>query len=246
MNSKVKLFVSVRDRLDITKQTIDDLHNGGEPVDIFVFDDSSSVDRAAVFNYYAQATNDGKISMVVANTEGTTGGYPWGKSVMIAQFAKLMELHGSDNNDAIYGIIDNDQRFAPGWLTIMRSLLEAAEERWHDRVAVVSPRTEAVHKTIASTVLNNKKVELKYCVGACSWLFRPTFFTRYGLPDLYWQADSACGHAGAEDWYYSSIFEKLHHYIVALKTPLAFDNNKSSHSARVEVMRKRFKDDTIT
>lgn len=244
--SNVKLFVSVRDRLNITKQTINDLHNGGEPVDIFVFDDRSSTERKELFKYYEESIANGKINMVVANTDSTTGNYPWGKSVMIAQFAKLMQLYNTPVENGIYGIIDNDQRLSPGWLVTMRQLLEKAEKRWPDRVAVVSPRTEAVHPTVATTVIDNKKVELKYCVGACSWLFRPNFFKKYGLPDLNWKKDSHEGHAGAEDWYYSEIFEKLDHYIVSLKSPIAFDNAKSTHSARVKIMRKRFNDDTIT
>ncbi|MEE9456764.1 MAG: hypothetical protein V3W11_06410 [bacterium] len=231
MAGTAKIFLSVRGRYDYTVATVEGIvKNAGEAVDLCIFDDrSEGVDGARLWQLYGELRRRGELSLLVVNTERTTGRYPWGKPVMLSQFAKLMELESFRAGTDLAAIIDNDVELRPNWLASTRRTLELAERQWPGRVAVASPIHDTVHPVVEEvTLASGVGVLLKLNLGAAVWVFRPDFFNRYGLPDLRY-----AGH-GAEDWYYEGIFKTKKHLIVVLAEPLAF------HAGAGDSARKAF------
>jgi hypothetical protein len=229
-DARAKIFLSVRGRYDYTAATIAGIiYRAGEPVDLCIFDDrSEGADAGRLWDLYESLRQEGKLSFLTANTGRTTGVYPWGKAVMLAQFAKLLELECFRRGADLVAVVDNDLDLRSGWLTTTRRALELAEQQWPGRVAVASPIHDTNHPVAEEVLLaGDVRVLVKRNLGAAAWVFRPDFFTRYGLPDLRYRDH------GAEDWYYEEVFEKRGHLIVALASPLAF------HVGVNESMRRR-------
>lgn len=227
---RAKVFLSVRGRFNYTAATIAGIiHRAGEPVDLCIFDDrSDGVDAGRLWDLYESLRQRGKLAFLAVNTERTTGGYPWGKAVMLAQFAKLLELESFRRGADLVAIVDNDLDLRPGWLAESRRALELAEQRWPGRVAVASPIHDTNHPVTEEVLLaGDVRVLVKRNLGAAVWVFRPDFFNRYGLPDLRY-----CD-CGAEDWYYEEVLKKKDHLVFALAEPFAF------HVGVNESMRKR-------
>lgn len=217
--TRAKVFLSVRDRYDYTAATIAGvLENAGEPVDLCIFDDRSAGDDGdRLWDLYGELRRKGRLALLVADTERTTGGYVWGKTIMLAQFSRLLEMESFRRGADLIVILDNDVRLEPEWLTKTRRALELAERKWPGRVAVVSPIHETNHPVIERAELSaDVHVELKRNIGSAAWVTRPDFFERYGLPPIKTE-----GHAG-NDMYYGEAIAAKGHLIINLAEPLAF------------------------
>jgi hypothetical protein len=216
---RAKVFLSVRGRYDYTAATIGGiLQRAGEPVDLCIFDDrSKGEDADQLWDLYESLRRKGKLAFLAVNTERTTGGYPWGKAVMLAQFAKLLELECFRGGADVVAVVDNDVELKTNWLTWTRRALELAEKKWPGRAALASPIHEANHPVEEEVELApGLSVYVKRHTGSAVWVFRPDFFSRYGLPDLKY------GGHGGEDLFYEERIAEKGHLLVALKQPLAF------------------------
>jgi hypothetical protein len=218
-DARAKIFLSVRGRYDFTVATVAGiLENAGEPVDLCIFDDrSEGVDGDRLWDLYAELRRKGQLALLVVNTERTTGGYVWGKTIMLAQFSRLLEMESFRRGADLIVILDNDVDLRPGWLSKTRRALELAERKRPGRVAVVSPIYETNHPVIERVELSaDVHVELKRNIGSAVWVTRPDFFERYGVPPIKTE-----GHAG-NDMYYGRAIAAKGHLIINLAEPLAF------------------------
>jgi 2-polyprenyl-3-methyl-5-hydroxy-6-metoxy-1,4-benzoquinol methylase len=223
--ARAKVFLTVRGRYDCTAATVAGiLENAGEPVDLCIFDDRSDGDEGdRLWNLYSELRREGRLALLIVNTERTTGGYVWGKTIMLAQFSRLLGMESFLRGADLVAILDNDVRLEPGWLSKTRRALELAERKWPGRVAVVSPIYETNHRVIEKAALSKDvHVELKRNIGSAAWVIRPEFFERYGLPPIETE-----GHAG-NDLYYGEAIGAKGHLFINLAEPLAFHVGSSN------------------
>jgi hypothetical protein len=218
-DARAKIFLSVRGRHDYTAATVAGaLENAGEPVDLCIFDDrSEGNDGDRLWDLYAELRRKGQLASLVVNTERTTGGYVWGKTIMLAQFSRLLEMESFRRGADLIVILDNDMDLRPGWLSKTRGALELAERKWPGRVAVVSPIYETHHRVVERVELSaDVHVELKRNIGSAVWVTQADFFVRYGLPAIQTE-----GHAG-NDMYYGQAIATKGHLIMNLAKPFAY------------------------
>lgn len=192
----INLILTVRDRLDFTKKTVDSLRPAlPASLRLWCVDNGSGPDT---ITYLRQLRKDNVIHWLATNAAGTVP--QWEKCYAISQAWAAMK--GTIAATDYIGWIDNDIVVRSSWTSIPSSVLSLAT------VDVCSlhndPFQEGKHKTRKVVPIDNLRVRIKETANGAFWVMRHDFFQRYGLPPV----GKGVGMGGVEDWFYSNLLRR--------------------------------------
>lgn len=195
MLSDTLIFMTVRNRAYVTRQTLEDLRrNSGRAFDLHLYDDRSEEDLPGLWEIYGNLVESGQVSNLVMNRR-IPSGVPWGKSYALRQFLASTEATIPAENRQFVVILDNDVELRPGWLsTCVETLLDS--ESIARNLTVASPWDDPHYPRFGTACIGGRVVHIQREHGAACWVTRWGFFKRHGLPDL-----THLGHGHEEAWY---------------------------------------------
>lgn len=192
----IDLILTVRDRLEFTKKTVDSLLASPRgSFRIWCVDNGSHSDTLA---YLRTLRSGGALHWLATNAVGTVP--QWEKCWAICQAWRAM---GSAAGKGDYvGWIDNDIVVKPSWVDVPKAVLSLPT------VDVCSlhndPFQEGKHKTSKVVPVGNLRVRIKETANGAFWVMRHDFFSKYGLPPV----GKGTGMGGVEDWFYSHLLRR--------------------------------------
>ena len=218
----IKIFMSVRNRLGMTKKCIEALKKHSKlPHQIYVYNNASDYRLKEHFEYFSEMYMNGTISQVTFTTEETT--FNAFSKASTCNFFGLQ--HQQDPNKDKYEylvIMDNDilvtlkwdLKFRAGWEYISRNKMK--------NVKVVGQLPGGI-KGIDKKVHTVAGVEARLGAlgGSGLWSIRPNFFEDVGLLDL----KSLVGHNKKHDQLYWRLLHKASGgkpYIMGLRTKIGY------------------------
>ncbi len=223
--SRTIILVTVRGRPDLTRNCLRHLiarTPRGER-DIVVVDNGS---RDETLDMMYSLFRRGDIYRILMNHVDTVP--QWQKSYAIHQAVHMLRMETYD----YFAWIDNDMEVETGWLDAARTILTARPD-----IQVCSVHEDAEqlknHPMIVETDIAGHRVRLKETCNGALWVVRREFFDMYGLPPL----GMGITGTGAEDWYYSRMFQERH---IPFAVLMGYSvHHGRSKSARKVVMREK-------
>lgn len=182
----VKIFISVRNRLAMTKKCIQALKKHSKlKHHIYVYNNASNYRLDEHFKYFGELYVKKEISQITFTTEATT--FNAFSKASTSNFFGLQ--HEQDPNKHKYlflVLMDNDIIVTPGWDLKIRAAWEYIVRNKLQNVKVVGQRPGGI-KSVEPTVhkiAGDMTARVGRLGGSGLWSVRPNFFTDVGLLDL--------------------------------------------------------------
>lgn len=181
----IKIFMSVRDRLSITKKSIEALYQHSKlPFQLYIYNNCTKDKLKEHFEYFYNLYKSELITKLTFNTEVSTFN-SFSKAVACNEFGRL---HLDDPNRKDYDfllLLDNDIIVLPEWDTTLK-------EAWNDvnklnlkNVKIISQYPGGIkHNTQANNLIGKCKAEIGKLGGSGFWSVSPNFFRDVGFLDV--------------------------------------------------------------
>lgn len=217
---RLAVFLSVRNRLAITKRCIEYLFkNTRREIDLFVFDNCTGTRIPDHFNYFCRLYEQGKLQKYVANTITSTYN-AFSKAMSFNEFGLFIENH--------------PDKFSYDWLVCLDNDMILIQEKWDDIIGTMFEEVDKKepNNTIqiitqypggcSGTDYNLDKFKIRVGVNSGSgfWNIRPDFFTKVGLLE----SEPLIGINKRHDlelWPKLNAYTKGQPYVIAIDQPMA-------------------------
>lgn len=181
----IKIFLTVRNRLAITKKCITAIQKHTTiPYQLYVYDNQTNYKIEDHFKYFCELYKDGLVTQVVFNTNASTFN-AFSKASACNMFGLL---HQQDPEKDVYSfllMLDNDIILTPGWDQTLLSAWKYVKKNKLKNIKVIgqSPGGVKYKKEVVtlSKKLNGRTGKLG---GSGLWSVRSNFFEDIGLLDL--------------------------------------------------------------
>lgn len=217
----VKIFLSVRNRLAITKKCIQALTKHSTlPHQIHVFDNLTDYRLEEHFEFFYKLLANDFIHQLTFNTKASTF-KAFSKAVACNQFGHNHLQDPKKHKYTFLLFLDNDIIVAPGWDSKIRSAWKHIIKNKLDHIQVVNQWPGGIMKRKPSKSIAGFEAEVGKLGGSGFWSIRPNFFDTVGFLDV----GPLVGHNKKHDQNYWRKLDKVNHgkpYIVGLKTELAY------------------------
>jgi hypothetical protein len=227
----VKIFLSVRNRLEITRKCIHALKvHSSLPHKIYVYDNQTNHLLEDHFAYFHKLYSKGLISQITfTSTDSTFGAFS--KASTCNFFGLQHEQDPKKDSYAFLLMLDNDIIVAPEWDKKLLSAWKYIHKNKLNHIKVIGQvpggikyRNEPAIQI--STELSGKTGKLG---GSGFWSVRPDFFRDVGFLNL----KQLVGHDKKHDQMYWKLLDqssKGKHYILGLSTNLRYHCGKHAGS----------------
>ncbi len=180
-----KIFISVRNRLSVTKKTIESIIRHSElPNQIYIYDNLTDYNLKGHFEYFYNLIKNNLISQYTFNTKDSSFN-AFSKVVACNQFGKLHEMDPNKDNYEFLLFLDNDIIVMPNFDTILSQAWKDINKLGMKHIKVVGQYPGGI-KSIKQ--LNEKIGGFDCKVGKLGgsgfWSVRPSFFSDIGLLDV--------------------------------------------------------------
>lgn len=229
----LKIGMCVRNRLEITKKSIEALHrHTSSPFQLYVYDNLTNYRLKDHFNYYHQLLEDKKITQITFNTEQSTHN-AFSKASSLNQFG-----HNHQQEPDIKGkykflvFIDNDMLVVPQWdLIIEKGWDYVAKHKMNDVKIIGQYQGMGIKSGGKPNQMVGKKIAggeayFGKLGGSGFWTVRNDFFIEVGFLDL----KSLVNITKKHDQIYWTKLDKLTNgrgYILGLKQRLVLNTGGS-------------------
>ena len=180
----VKIFLSVRNRLGITKKCIQALQKHSElPHQIYVYDNLTDYRVDEHFSYFSDLYQKGIVQQVTFNTNASTFN-AFSKAVACNQFG---HNHLQDPNKDKYTyllFLDNDIIVAPGWDTVLRKVWIHVIKSKMKNIHVITQLPGGIMRARQDLKIEGFDTKLGKLGGSGFWSIRPTFFDTVGFLNI--------------------------------------------------------------
>ena len=177
----IKVFLSVRNRLGLTKQCLEALRRYTKaPLEIYVFDNLTEprllAEHAA---FFADKILRGEIAQYVINTAASTHG----SFSLCAAATQFADQYARDARGTCKMILqlDNDVIVEGGWDSSVRLIWDAVKKAGIDTVQYVSPFVWGSHKT--DVMVGEVPVCVGLMGGSAFMAMQPDFYSTIGMPE---------------------------------------------------------------
>ena len=219
----IKIFISVRNRLAITKKCIQAIKKHSKlKHHIYVYDNASNYRLDEHFKYFGKLYQNKDISQVTFTSEPTTFN-AFSKASTSNFFGLQHEQDPKKNTYLFLVLMDNDIIVTPGWDLKIRAAWEYVVKMKMKNVKVVGQRPggiKNVDKTV-HTIAGNMTGKVGRLGGSGLWSVRPNFFTEVGLLNL----KALVGQHKKHDQQYWALLQKASGgkpYIMGIQSKLGF------------------------
>lgn len=181
----IKIFMSVRNRLGMTKKCIEALKRHSKlPHQIYVYNNASNFRLKEHFEYFSKLYIDGIISQVTFTTEQTT--FNAFSKASTCNFFGLQHQQDPKKDKYLFLVImDNDILVTPGWDLNFKAGWEYVVKNKMKHVKVVGQLPGGI-KSLDKKAHQVAGVEARLgsLGGSGLWSIRPNFFEDVGFLDL--------------------------------------------------------------
>ena len=182
----ILVFLTVRNRLEITKKCVEALYKyTSRPVHLFVFDNLTQTRVDDHFNYFCDLYKQGKIKKYVVNTTESTCNC-FSKATSWNEMGLFVETHPNKEMYDWILCIDNDMIIIePGWDDIIKETMEVVEKKVPD-IMIYTQAPGGVSGTEITIPIKGKDVSARIGVngGSGFWNVPTDFFSKIGLLEL--------------------------------------------------------------
>ena len=217
----IKIFISVRNRLAITKKCIEALERHSTiPHDIYVFDNSTNYKVREHFEYAYNLYKHGLVVQYVFNTDKSTFN-AFSKVVACNHFGKLHMMDPQWDRCDFITLMDNDIIVTESWDLYIKQAWKVVKKYGaddHIRIIGQLPGGIKSRKPFAHTI-NGISAKVGKLGGSSFWNVKPTFFKDVGFLDV----KKFVGRNKSHDQQYWNIIERINKgqpYILGLEKKL--------------------------
>jgi hypothetical protein len=216
----IKIFISVRNRLEITKKCIEAIkRHSNLPHQIYVYDNATNHRIAGHFNYFAEMYAEKQITQICFTTEDSTF-KAFSKASTCNFFGQQHEQDPQKDTYDFLVMLDNDIIVMPEWDSKIKQAWKYVTKSKLNNVKVIGQRPGGI-KNVEATV--HKFGELTAKIGRLGgsglWSVRPNFFRDVGFLNL----KALVGHDKKHDQLYWQLMQKASgnkSYIMGIQTKL--------------------------
>lgn len=227
----IKIFLSVRNRLEITRKCIHALKVHSKlPHKIYVYDNQTNHLLKEHFAYFYKLYSKGMISQVTFTSNDSTFD-AFSKASTCNFFGQQHEQDPKKDSYAFLLMLDNDIIVAPDWDRKILQAWKYINKNKLDNIKVVGQIPGGIKGRSGPEIKINDELFAKTGIlgGSGFWAVRPNFFRDVGFLDL----KSLVGHNKKHDQMYWKLLDKSSggkNYIMGLKTNLRYHCGKQAGS----------------
>jgi len=201
----IKIFLTVRNRLEITKKCIHALKTHSKiPHSIYVYDNASNYLVENHFAYFCKMYTEGHIDQICFTTEKSTFN-AFSKASTCNFFGQQHELDPKKNKYEFVVMLDNDIIVTPGWDIKLRDAWSYVYKNKMTDIKVIGQLPGGIKSKSKPIKINNT---MNVCTGKLGgsglWSVRSNFFTDVGFLDL----SKLVGHDKKHDQLYWCLMER--------------------------------------
>jgi len=181
----IKIFLTVRNRLAITKKCIDAMRKHSTmPYQLYVYNNQTNYKLKEHFDYFAELYEKGLVTQVTFNTTASTFN-AFSKAAACNMFGKLHQQDPTKNNYSFLLILDNDIILTPGWDKKLAQAWKFVLKSKMNNVKVIGQSPGGIKNKKTEVVINEQfKGRIGKLGGSGLWSVRPNFFEDVGFLDL--------------------------------------------------------------
>lgn len=218
----IKIFVTVRNRLAITKKCFEALRlHTKTPFQLYVFNNQTSYLVEEHFHYFNKLFRKGLITQVVFNTNDSTFN-AFSKAAACNMFGLWHEQDPLKDNYDFLLILDNDMIVCPEWDTKVKAAWKHVAKNKMNHIKIIGQLPGGIKSTEGKTIINDSLHGAPGRLGGSGfWAVKSNFFSDVGYLDL----KQLVGHNKRHDQLYWTKLGKSTNgqaYILGLKSQLAF------------------------
>lgn len=181
----IKIFMTVRNRLAITKKSIEALYTNSKiPFQLYVYNNCTKQRLKEHFEYFYKLYSAELVTQLTFNSEESTFN-AFSKAAASNQFGRL---HLEDPNKNKYDFLlflDNDIIVLPGWDSILKSAWDDVNRLKMRDIKVIGQLPGGIRHTKHSPrPIATFNAQIGKLGGSGFWSVRPDFFNDVGFLDL--------------------------------------------------------------
>jgi len=178
----IKIFLSVRNRLSITKKCIEALVKHSKiPHQIHVYDNLTNYKLKNHFEYFYNLYKHGIISKVVFNSQESTFSC-FSKVVSCNQFANDHNMDPKKSKYDFITILDNDIIVFPGWDEVILDAWKYVKKKKLNNIKIISQYPGGIKNCeVLKDKIRNDKIRIGKLGGSAFWNVQSNFFKDVGL-----------------------------------------------------------------
>jgi len=181
----IKIFLTVRNRLAITKKCIESLILHSEiPHKIYVYDNASNYRVKEHFDFFHELYVKKFISQVTFTTEDSTF-KAFSKAATCNFFGKQHNLDPKKHKYDFLLMLDNDIILTPGWDTTLKTAWDYVNGKKLNHIKVIGQLPGGIKSKIEKHQISKDLFGKAGTLGGSGlWSVRPDFFKTVGFLDL--------------------------------------------------------------
>lgn len=201
----IKIFITVRNRLAMTKKCIEALErNSSLPHDIYIFDNCTDYRIREHFEFSYNLYKHGLVTQYTFNTKRSTFD-AFSKAVASNQFGQLHMLDPKWKSYDFLTILDNDIIVLPGWDEIIKKAWKDVRKLGlDDQVKLIGQAPGGIKGKKYNGKIAGVSARLGKLGGSGFWNVSPSFFRDVGYLDI----KKLVGHNKRHDQQYWSLMER--------------------------------------
>lgn len=221
----IKIFLTIRNRLSITKKCIEAIKRHSTiKHQIYIYDNLTNYKLKEHWEYLYNLFRLGLVSQVTFNSTDSTFN-AFSKAVASNQFGYLHMNDPMWNTYDFLVILDNDIIVFPGWDSIILSAWEELKKRsMYEQIHIITflPGGITMRKQVPFKICD-REVQVGRCSGSGFWCVKNSFFKDIGYLDI----KTLVGHDKRHDSSYWNLLERKSRgkeYVLGIggKPPLCF------------------------
>jgi hypothetical protein len=226
----IKIFVTVRNRLAITKKCFEALRlHTKTPFQLYVYNNQTNYLIEEHFNFFNKLYRKGLVTQVVFNTNDSTFN-AFSKAAACNMFGLWHEQDPLKDNYNFLLIMDNDIIVTPDWDLKVSAAWKHVTKNKMNHIKIIGQLPGGIKSTEGKTIINDSLHAASGRLGGSGfWSVRSNFFSDVGYLDL----KQLVGHNKRHDQLYWAKLGKSTNgqpYILGLKSKLAIHCGKFAGS----------------
>ena len=240
-----KVFMSIRNRLAITKKCVQALFkHSSTPFQLYCYDNLTHYKIEEHFNYFCKLYEKGFITQVTFNTKESTFD-AFSKVVASNQFGLLHEQDPNKDSYDFLLLLDNDIIVTPDFDKVLKQAWKDIRKMKLKNVKVIGQLPGGIkHKTVLEQKIAGFEAKSGKFGGSGLWSVRPDFFRDIGFIDV----KMSVGQVKRHDQIYWQLLERTtggQNYILGLGTKLGVHCGKFAGSVCNTLSRNRTNHDKL-
>lgn len=227
----IKIFISVRNRLEITKKCIEALERHSTiPHDIYIYDNSTNFRVREHWEYFYNLYKNGIIVQCTFNTDTSTFN-AFSKASSCNQFGQTHMADPKWNQYDFLTILDNDCIVMPEWDEIIKKAWKEVrnDNNLKNKIKIIGQSPGGIKGKTYDKKIAGLDVRVGIAGGSGFWCIQSDFFKTVGFLDL----TKLVGQDKKHDQQYWTLLEKINKgepYIIGLNKKLCIHCGKISGS----------------